>query len=233
MADFEDEEPVIEELDRQAARRAMARHWPTLEQSSPKYTAMLESLAGVHSIAGADDFELRYGLRPPKDRAKEWTLQFMREEISSEELGARLKADAERPIDLEMLTTFCDSYQDNLEHYSGILQNAVISPREAADDQLWRAREKIIEEHIEALAAKLPLWKKNLKTVFEYLDELRITSGAGLVKVGEFEGTSAHWLAQLVFTRTQQAWKSCKGVSERSHSDPRYLYAARSTDLFL
>jgi hypothetical protein len=51
------------------------------------------------------------------------------------------------------------------------------------------------------------------------------------VKLGEYEGTSAHWLAQLLFSRMSDAWRSCRDVSERSHRDPRYTYAAKAIEL--
>lgn len=227
-----DDAPVaVNETDREAARRALARNWPNLEQASPKYAALLEGLAGFHHLFGIDRFELRYNLRPPKDRTEEWTRQLDREQITEAEFRDRLRADAERPIDLEMLTTFCDAYQAKLAHYSGVLQNAVLKPHQEGTSA-WRVNEKAIDDHVAVLRSKLPLWRENLETVFEFLEELRVTSGAGLVKLRDFEGISAHWLAELLFTRMTEAWRSCKEVSERSHRDPRYLYAARAIDLF-
>jgi len=68
-------------------------------------------------------------------------------------------------------------------------------------------------------------------TVFAFFDELQVTSGNGLINVGEFEATSAHWLALLVFTSTSDAWHSCRKISDRSHQNDRYEYAARAIDL--
>ena len=222
---------AVDENDRNAARQALARNWPDLDPTCPKYTAMIETLAESHHLSGAENFELRYNLRPPRDRTERWTQQFMHEEITEAEFRARLKADAERPIDLEMLTAVHDAFQSQLSHYSGVLQKAVLKPSEAGT-ATWREKGQAIDEHIAALRGKLPLWRENLETVFEFLEELRITSGAGLLKAGEFEATSAHWLAQLIFTRLMEAWRSCTEVSERSHHNPRYLYAARAIDLF-
>jgi hypothetical protein len=39
---------------------------------------------------------------------------------------------------------------------------------------------------VAVLRGKLPLWRQNLEAVFGFLEEFRITSGAGLVKLGEF-----------------------------------------------
>jgi hypothetical protein len=228
-----DDNPPVEpnHNDRDAARRALACNWPHLETGSPKYVVLLQGLASFHHLFGADRFELRYNLRPPKDRTEEWIKQHMNDQITDTELRDRLKADAERPIDLEMLTSFCDAYQVNLENYSGVLQSAVLRPSDQGTSA-WMTKEKAIDKHIAILRDKLPLWRENLETVFEFLDELRITSGAGLVKLGEFEGTSAHWLGQLLFSRMVEAWRSCREVSDRSHRDPRYTYAAKAIDLF-
>jgi len=62
---------IVDEVDREAARRALARNWPDLEQTNPKYAALLEALSGFHRLSGTDNFELRYNLRPPKDRTEE------------------------------------------------------------------------------------------------------------------------------------------------------------------
>ncbi len=222
---------TVDQNDRNAAHRAMTQNWPNLDPTSKEHTVLLENLAEFHSILGDESFELRYNLHPPKDRTEKWRKQFMEGQLSEEEMRARLRADAERPIDFEMLTTFCNAYQDNLVHYSGVLQTAVVNPSEAGSS-VYQEREKAIDEHIAVLRGKLPLWRENLETVFDFLEELRIASGAGLIKVGQFEGTSAHWLAQLVFTRITEAWRSCTEISERSHHDPRYLYAANAIDLF-
>lgn len=221
----------IGDSDRDAARRALALNWPRLDQSSAKYQSLLDTLADFHSFCGTDTFELRYNLRPPKNRTEECTRQLMHEEITKSEFGARLKSDAERPIDLEMLTSFCDVYQERMVHYSAVLQKTMLSPGER-NESAYRVNENEIDDHIASLRGKMPLWRENIETVFEFLEELRITSGRSLVKAGEFEGTSAHWLAQLVFTRIIESWRSCKKISERSHVDSRYLYAAEAIDLF-
>lgn len=221
----------VDESDRAAARLALARNWPDLQPPSPKYIALLEALAEFHRRFGADSFTLRYNLRPPKDRTERWTRQLMHGEITEAEFAVRARADAARPIDLEMLTTFHNAYHSNLSHYSGVLQRAAHHQQQAHAGS-WQADEEAIDGHILHLTGKLPLWRENLETVFDFLEERRITSGAGLAKLGEVEGTSAHWAAQLLFNRMTDAWGSCKEISRRSQRDPRYLYAARAIDLF-
>jgi hypothetical protein len=222
---------AADEADWEAARRALARNWLNVEPSSVRYTDLLKGLAECHRRFGSDKFELRYNLRPPKNRVEEWTRDCFQGVLSEAELAARLKADAERPIDLEMLTSFHDAYDRQVVHYSAVLQKAVVTPSEAVALD-WKVREQEIDAHIVALDGRLPLWRENLETAFDFLDELRVASRAGLVRLGEFEATSAHWLSALVFRRMTEAWRSCKDISERSHRSRRYLYAARTIDLF-
>jgi Domain of unknown function (DUF4365) len=215
----------------EAARRALARNWPNLEASNPKYAAMLHGLSGMYKMFGPEKFELHYNLRSPKNRAELWTRQCFQGQITEAEFAVLLKQDAERPIDFEMLTSFHEAYQTQLEHYSNVLTIAVVSPSEknAAN---YGNKERKIDEHVAILSGKMPLWRENMETVFDYLEELRVTSGSGLLSLGDFEATSAHWLAQLAMSRMVEAWRSCKGVSTRSRHDSRYLYAANAVDLF-
>ncbi len=223
---------TVDESDRIAAERALARNWPVMGVTDPKYASMLEALACLHRRMGADRFELRYNLRPPKGRAEQWLRQLMHRQIRDQEFLKRAKADAERPIDLEMLKTFHDAYQDQLSHYSMIMQRAVLTPEQLHDRHRRHAAEEAIDAHVESLKAELPLWRENLRTAFEFLEEMRVTAGRGLAKLGEFEGISAHWLAQLIFTWVIEVWQSCKEIADRSQTDPRYLYSSDAIKLF-
>jgi hypothetical protein len=232
MSDHQDDAlKPVNETDREAARRALARNRPDLDPTSDKYAKLLEALADLHRHFGSESFELRFNLRLPRDRVEEWNRQYMHEEITEEELRDRLKADAERPIDLEMLTVFTDAYQERLTHYSRVLQEAIPRPHEAGT-LAWRKRERAIDEHVAVLTGKLPLWSENFETVINFLEEMRVAAGNGLVKVGDFETISAHWLAHLVMTRAAEAWRKCKETAKRSRRDPRYLYATTATHLF-
>src|SRR5208282_532168 len=165
----------VNDIDRSAALRALARNWPELEKTSPKYLAFLDALADLHRLFGAESFELRYNLRLPKGRIEELQRQLLRNEINEADFRARAKADANRPIDLEMLTTFYDGYQNYVETYSRVLQE-IARLANPANGLNWRAQEKTIDKQIDVLRGKLPLWRGNLTTVFDFLDEMRVTS---------------------------------------------------------
>jgi ATP-dependent Clp protease ATP-binding subunit ClpA len=220
----------IDDTDREAARSALARNWPNLEASSDKYATLLQALANFHRF-GPESFELRYQLRSPKNRVEEWNRQLMHGEITEEELGNRLKADAERPIDLEMLTAFTDAYQERIAHYSRTIQEAIPhSP--PGERSAWRKQERSVDNQIAALTKNFPLWNENIETVFNFLDEMRVAAGESLVKIGELEALSAHWLAELVITRTVEAWRKCKEIAKRSRRDRGYAYGNTAAALF-
>jgi hypothetical protein len=208
----------INEKDREAARRALARNSPHLDSKGAEYAKLLEVLAEFHRQFGSESFELRFNLRVSRNRVEEWNRQYMHGEISQDELRDRLKADAERPIDLEMLTILSDAIRDRFLHFSGVIQEVIPRPREAGTST-WRKRERRIDQHVDALRDKFPLWCDNFETVINFLEEMRVAVGDPLVKVGEFETISAHWLAHLVMTRTAEAWRRCKATAKRSRQD--------------
>jgi hypothetical protein len=143
----------LNETDRDAARRALARNWPELKAGTAQYAAMFEALTEFHRLTGTEKFDLRYNLRPPKDRTEEWTQQFMHGRLTEDQLHASLKADAERPLDIEMLTAFHNAYQDNLAHFSGVLQHCVPKPSEERSSA-WKEHERAIDGHISVLRGR-------------------------------------------------------------------------------
>jgi hypothetical protein len=217
--------------ERTAAIRALNMNWPNLIPSSSEYAHKLNALAEFARRFGRDEFELYYNLREPRNRLEQLSVDLYRGKVTIEDYGNELRKDAERPIDLPMLTAFHDGLCQKLGWYSQVLKDSILLPSEMHTD-LWQRREKDIENSISEMNGKLPLWSDHFETVLEFLEEQRIVSGKGLMTLGEFEGTSAHWLALLVFRRTTEYWQSAKHISERSASDPRYTYVARAIDLF-
>ena len=213
------------------ALRVLALRCPDQQPGTPKHAALLEGLTHMCERFGPQKFTLYYGLRPPANSVEEWMRDHIQGRITEAELRDRLRQDAERPIDLEMLTAFHESFEANLEHYSAILQKTVLRPSE--DNPRLRAeRTRDIDAHVKQLGERLPLCPEHLETVFDFLDEVRLSSNLGLVQLGEFEATSAHWLAELLFKRIREAWRSCTEIDYRSRHDARYLYEADAVDLF-
>src|SRR5690606_5954286 len=92
------------------ALKALALRCPDQQPGTPKYAALLEGLTGMCERFGPQKFALFYGLRPPANSAEEWMRDHLQGRITEAELRDRLKRDAERPIDLEMLTAFHEAF---------------------------------------------------------------------------------------------------------------------------
>jgi polyhydroxyalkanoate synthesis regulator protein len=67
------------------------------------------------------------------------------------------KADAGRPVDIEMLDAFCDAYEDRLQSYGRMLQAVVAIATDQREPDAWRRREAEADRHVEEMKAKLPL----------------------------------------------------------------------------
>ncbi len=152
--------------------------------------------------------------------------------ITLDQLRERLKADAERPIDMDMLRDFCDAYERRVCAYSSLLRSIVEIATDQRDSDARGRRETEVDAHVTRMTAKLPLWQEQVRTVLEFLTELRADSAQGPVRVGDVSHSTAHLLAAYVMDVAAQAWESCKGIAHRSRTDPRYLYAASAARLF-
>ena len=127
--------------------------------------------------------------------------------LTADQVRERLKADAERPIDLDMLIVFCDAYEERLCAYSDLLQTVVEIATDQREPDVWQRREIEVDEHANRMMSKLPLWKERIGTVFDFLTELRAGSverpvalhGASPGRIGngpssaELEGLQADW----------------------------------------
>lgn len=152
--------------------------------------------------------------------------------ITLDQMRERLKADAERPMDMDMLRVFCDAYERRVCAFSSMLKTIVEIATDQHDPDAWRCRETEVDGQVAGMAAKLPLWQEQTRTVLEFLIELRANSGQGPVRLGDASHSAAHLLADHLMGRADQAWQGCKGIAHRSRTDPRYLYAASAARLF-
>lgn len=152
--------------------------------------------------------------------------------ITADQMRERLKTDAERPIDADMLRAYCDAHEQRLLAYSAMLQTTIEIATDQRDPNAWRRREGEVDEHVARMTDKLPLWHEQLDTVARFLLELRAGSGHGPVRLGDVSHATAHLLARHVTDMAAQAWQSCKDIAHRSRTDPSYLYATSACELF-
>jgi hypothetical protein len=88
-------EPSEEDL--RAVEEVLARLMPSPGRDTPEYEQKLKALAAYRAEAGADWFDLRCGLRAPRDPVEQAEADLFRGRITQEQLLGVMKADAERP----------------------------------------------------------------------------------------------------------------------------------------
>lgn len=218
--------------DFRAAEEVLARLMPSLEHGVPEYEQKRQALAAYRAEFGKDRFDLRYGLRPPGSAVEQAELDFMQGRITEDQFREMLKADAERPIDMVMLDAFCGAYEERLLAYSRMLGAVIAVATDRSRPDAWRRGEADVDEHVEAMEAKLSLWKEQLVTVFGFLAELQAERKGEPVRCGDRSAESAYMLAAMVMNEAAAGWRSCKEIAHRSRTDPRYLYAASASQLF-
>ena len=190
------------------------------------------ALAQRRAKVGGDSFDLRHGLRPPRNAFERVNVDFLQGRITQDQFREAWKADAGRLIDIEMLNAFCNAYEDRLQSYGRMLQAVVAIATDQREPDAWRRREAEADRHVEEMEAKLPLWGEQVGTVFTFLTELQADRNGEPVQCGDHSAASAHALANLVIDHAAGGWRGCKKIAAQSRTDPRYLYATSASHLF-
>lgn len=214
------------------AQGVLSRLMPSLGRDTPEYRDKRQALARFRAEVGKDRFDLQYGLRPPRSAVERAEIDFFQGRVTQAQFREVLKADAERPIDAAMLDVFCDAYAERLLAYSRMLQTVVAIATDQREPDASRRREAEVDRPVEAMKAKLPLWKEQVATVFTFLAELQAERKGEPVRCGDRSAESAHMLASVVMDQVAEGWRSCREIAGRSRTDPSYLYAASASYLF-
>jgi len=215
-----------------AAEKVLARLMPSLEPGTLEYRDKRQALGMLRARCGKDMFELRYGLRSPKNSVEQAEADFVQERITQEQLAMVLKADAERPLDIEMLDAFHEAFEKRLMAYSRMLQAVIAIVTDQREHEAWRRREAEVDSHVEEMQKKLPLWKEQVGTIIAFLAEIQAERKGEPVRCGDRLAESAHMLACQVMNDAVAFWRSSKEIAHRSRTDPNYLYATSASKLF-
>jgi hypothetical protein len=87
-----------------------------------------------------------------------------------------------------------------------------------------------IDKYIRRMKRKSPLFKEHLKVVYSGLRDLQAKNVGQPVMCGELTADSAHLLIALACKRMEEGWRSCKDISVKSKTDPRYIRQAEPYD---
>jgi len=189
------------------------------EPGTQDYRDRLQTVAEHRAHMGGDAFDLCYGRRTPRNANEQAEADFYQGGSSKEEHGAYLKADAERPIDAEMLTAFCDAYEERVQAYSRMLKAVVSIATDQLDSYARQEREPEVDRHVKAMKAKFCLWKEQVVTVSKYLVDLRSARSLEPVRCRELSAETAHMLAAYAIDQAATLWRNAKTIAERSQTD--------------
>lgn len=218
--------------DFRAAEATIAR----MESPPAKGTQVYERVRLFHAEyrarTGGDKYDLHYGLRQPRNRSEQLKVDFWRGKITEAQFRDGWKADANRPIDLEMLQIFFDGEEERLQAYADMRQTVIAIATDQRNPDSWQHREAEVDQHVDRMMAKLPMWTEQLGTVYGFLSELRADSGLGPVQCKDLSHATAHLLAVSVFEQAAGLWRRTKDTAYRSRTDPCYLYETTASTLF-
>jgi hypothetical protein len=193
---------------------------------------VLEHFAKMHAIMGASHFELRCGLRPPRNGYERHEVALFRQEITADEFKSRFEAEESRPLDRELVQSFFDDKEDRLFWYSRVLQTVVEITHDQRSPDLWKTKEPWIERYLREMSLGSSLSSKRILEIYDLIEEVRVERQLRQAELGEYRAASAAQLIFTVLSQTQEAWKSCQDVAHRSQTDPRYAYATMASALF-
>jgi hypothetical protein len=202
---------------------------PSLGTETEEYKRLVRYMAERRARMGADDFDLMYGLRKPRNaREKAMVDYFIWGKITMAELRTAMRD----LFDEERIHIFFDSYEKRIQSYSRMLQTVVEIATDERAPNCWRKREPEVDGHVEAMREKMHLWKEEIETAFEFLTELRTERSTEPVRCGDYSAESAHALAVRVMTHAAQSWRTSKEIAKRSRTEAGYSYATTASSLF-
>jgi len=213
-----------------AAAREFLERCPDL--SADVREERLQFLAKLHAVVGRSKFRLYVGLREPRNRIEAFDLELHRGPRLHAEVLEELNRYANRPVDEEMINNLFDHLERSVGHYSKFLQIANHYGNKNSSSFNPPKGEAILDRRVTRMSGKFQMHKRELKTAFECLDEIRIENRSDLVRVNDFSATTAAGLSLLVTKYARDAWRSCRMISKRSQASPRYTYSITPVELF-
>lgn len=135
-------------------------------------------------------------------------LEVSKGRITRKQMRDLVKADAERPLDSEMLCTFCEAIVHRVQAYSALLQAVIQIATDQHDPNSWRQREKEVDDLAVLMRTSLPLPQEQIDAVCDFLVELRTTSCQGPARLNDISHSTAHELANLVMDWAAQGGRS-------------------------
>ena len=221
--------PISDE-DVSAARELLRLHPALVEGVQP---AELErGLAELHHSWGDDRFRLVLGLREPVNEAEQCWRELWLGAITFAEARERLRAYAHRAVDAQMLRVFFSELGQQVHRYGRFMQEAGNLFLNPTRQPVRESDEAEIDRLASAIQEKSTLYKQEITSVFEFLQEARVAKQAGIVRLGEHSTPTAAEMVMLVTHYAQRSWTSNRELGRKSQTRPEYIRALSGSALF-
>lgn len=201
-----DHDSSLTAADWEAAREVLRRYprvdldteWPTAEHD----------IAVMHQRWGPDTFRLRFGLREPNTVLEEYELKLFRGEVALDEAKENLRGYAQRPVDAQMLKTFFEEVGAQIRRHGIFMQEVsdlLCNPhRQPVTDEDEAELDRLADE----TRVQSRMDKREMHSVFDFLQEARVAKRMGRVQLGEFITPTAIELVTLVTSYARESWKA-------------------------
>lgn len=159
--------------------------------------------------------------------------------ITLEQMEEQFKADAERPIDLDMFRAYSDTLLERLEHYTVMIRTIcliVVNLQRSAGRMRfgrWLRHEREVDECVGQLEVAMPLWVEQLRTVDDFLTELRADAGKGPLRCKRISAATAHGLAFMAMENAVRMWRHCGAVVHQERLRRRHIITTCASESFV
>ena len=208
-----------------AARDLVAARYPDLRPGTPEHAERVSAHADFYERCGKDRAEFLLGVRPPRDRYEQWQADEWAGRITSDEHRLLWEADAERPVDAEMLARFDAAFRDRLERHIDAMR-AVLGAATAgtylAPEEYEAVRQRVTG-FLDAAREKLPLATKQVLAVTAFLERVRVKRRLGRAVIDDYSALSAYWLFDAISRLAADGWAACRSDHPFGEDLPQFF----------
>ncbi len=136
-------------------------------------------LARIRRRFGESRFHLHFGLRESFNRREAWQAELFQGAITREEFEKRMRGDATRPVDAEMIEALFTFLRSQLQVYSSFKVLIASTISDLATGLYDEQRELKIDEYAETLRREPPLYRQEMETLIRFLVGVRIEARLG------------------------------------------------------
>ena len=192
---------------------------------------LVVALAALHDRIGADRFQLRFGLRPPRNSFEQATLDHAAGQLNDDQLKQTFEEYIMRAVDLDMLQTFYGALEKQVVAYGCLVAEAVRQTQLVSSGVVSGWNEEAVQNFADKLVERFPLSSDELETVNDFAQEARLMRNLGLVRMSGREWPTVGMAVSVAHQQLELHLQRRPDGRIRMGCLPRISQAIRSGDL--